>query len=50
MARSGTCAWKGKPMPPDNGAFMVAAYIVTGVIVLGYVVTLWFRVRAERRR
>ena len=37
-------------MPPDNGAFMVAAYIATGVIVLGYVVSLFARLREERRR
>lgn len=37
-------------MPPDNGNFMVAAYVVTAVIVLTYVVTLFLRVRRERRR
>lgn len=30
---------------PDNGSYMVAAYIVTAVIVLGYVVNLWRRGR-----
>ena len=28
---------------PDNGGYMVAAYIVTAVIVVGYVVNLWRR-------
>jgi hypothetical protein len=27
--------------PPSNGQFMVAAYIVTTVLVLGYWVRLW---------
>jgi len=37
-------------MPPDNGAFMVAAYVVTAAVVLGYVVSLALRLRDERRR
>ena len=37
-------------MPPDNKAFMVAAYIITAVIVLTYSITLALRLRAERRR
>ena len=37
-------------MPPDNGSFMVAAYVVTGVVVLGYVLSLVLRLREERRR
>jgi hypothetical protein len=37
-------------MPPDNGAFMVAAYVVTAVIVVGYAVSLALRIREERRR
>lgn len=37
-------------MPPDNAAFMVAAYVVTAVIVLGYVVSLALRVRSEATR
>jgi len=28
---------------PENGSYMVAAYIVTAVIVVGYVVSLWRR-------
>jgi hypothetical protein len=31
---------------PDNGSYMVAAYIVTAVIVVGYVINLWRRGRA----
>jgi len=37
-------------MPPDNGAFMVAAYIVAAVIVVGYAISLALRIREERRR
>jgi hypothetical protein len=37
-------------MPPDNGAFMVAAYVVAAVIVVGYAVSLALRIRSERRR
>ena len=30
---------------PDNGAFMVAAYIITAVVVLGYAAFLYHRLR-----
>ena len=33
------------PELPQNGAYMVAAYIVTAVILLGYAVSLWMRSR-----
>jgi hypothetical protein len=32
-------------MPPDNGGYMVAAYLVTAVILVGYAVGLWWRAR-----
>ena len=32
-------------MPPDNAGYMVAAYIVAGVVYLGYAVSLWRRAR-----
>ena len=32
-------------MPPDNGGYMVAAYVVTAVILVGYAVRLWRRAR-----
>jgi hypothetical protein len=32
-------------MPPDNAGYMVAAYIVTAVILVGYAVGLWRRAR-----
>ena len=35
---------------PQNGGYMVAAYIVAAVIYLGYAVSLWRRGRAEIRR
>ena len=28
---------------PNTGAYMVAAYLVAGVILLGYAVSLWRR-------
>ena len=28
-------------MPPDNGGYMIAAYVVTAVILLGYAGWLW---------
>jgi hypothetical protein len=33
------------PETPQNAAYMVAAYIVTPVILVGYLVSLWRRVR-----
>jgi hypothetical protein len=41
-------------MPPENGGYMVAAYIVTAVVLVGYAVLLVRRARraverAERR-
>ena len=32
-------------MPPENGGYMVAAYIVTAVILVGYAVMLVRRAR-----
>ncbi len=37
-------------MPPDNGGYMVAAYIITAVVALGYAVSLFVRIRAAKRR
>jgi len=38
-------------MPPDNGGYMVAGYVVTAVILVGYAVLLWRRAgRATRGR
>ena len=37
-------------MPPDNGGYMIAAYVVTAVVVLVYAVTLFLRVRRASRR
>ena len=34
--------------PPSNGGYMIAAYIVTGVILLGYLLVLWRRARKLR--
>ena len=31
---------------PDNGGFMVAAYVVTAVVLGGYAVSLWRRGRS----
>ena len=35
---------------PENGAFMIAAYIVGSVIIVGYAISLAVRVRKETRR
>jgi hypothetical protein len=31
--------------PPQNGEYLVAAYVVTAVILVGYFVALWRRAR-----
>jgi hypothetical protein len=41
--------------PPQNGEYMVAAYVVTAIILLGYWVRLWSWARrvggqAEKRK
>jgi hypothetical protein len=36
-------------VPPDNGSYLVAAYILSGAIYLGYAVWLVVQARAERR-
>ena len=36
--------------PPQNGGYMVAAYIVTTVILGGYWVRLWSRNATLKRR
>lgn len=33
------------PEPPSNGGYMVAAYIVAAVILVGYFLRLWLRAR-----
>lgn len=30
-------------MPPENTAYMIAAYVITAVILVGYAVTLYRR-------
>jgi len=37
-------------MPPDNGGYMIAAYVVAAVIVVAYALSLALRIREERRR
>lgn len=36
-------------MTPDNGAFMVAAYVVAAVIILAYAGSLVVRLRKARK-
>ena len=36
--------------PPDNSAFMIAAYSVVAVVLLTYSIMLMVRVRAEEKR
>ena len=37
-------------MPPDNSGYMVAAYIIVGVVVVGYFVSLWVRVKDAEKK
>ena len=37
-------------MPPDNAGYMVAAYLVTAVILVGYAVNLFSRARRATAR
>ena len=37
-------------MLPDNTGFMIAAYVVVAVILLGYTISLLARIREQRRR
>ena len=37
-------------MPPENGGYMVAAYVVTAVILVGYAVVLMRRARRAIER
>ena len=36
-------------IPPQNGGFMIAAYIVAGVILIGYALSLYLRARRSLR-
>jgi hypothetical protein len=38
------------PVPPENGAYMNAAYIVAAVIITVYTASLLIRIRRERKR
>ena len=38
------------PATPDNGAFMIAGYVVAGIVYLGYTLLLVRRARALQRR
>jgi hypothetical protein len=33
---------------PDNGAYMVAAYIIAAVVLIGYAALLMYRIRKLR--
>jgi hypothetical protein len=36
-------------MPPENGQYLVAAYIVAGIIYIAYSVSLFVRASRQRR-
>jgi hypothetical protein len=36
------------PETPQNGEYLVAAYVIAAVILLGYWVTLWRKVKGFR--
>jgi hypothetical protein len=33
------------PEPPSNGEYMIAAYVVTAMILVGYWVRLWLKAK-----
>ena len=37
-------------MPPENNGYMIAAYILTAVILVGYAIALWRRASGAVRR
>ncbi|MFQ5551657.1 MAG: hypothetical protein ACE5FJ_10520 [Gemmatimonadales bacterium] len=37
-------------MPPDNGAYMIAAYVVTAVVLVGYALSLMVRLFSEKKK
>lgn len=37
------------PEPPSNGEYLIAAYLVTAVILAGYWLRLWRMARKPRR-
>jgi hypothetical protein len=36
-------------MPPENTGYMIAAYVVAGLVYAGYAWSLWRRADRERR-
>jgi hypothetical protein len=36
-------------MPPENAGYMVAAYVVVAVLLLGYAISLYVRIRKATR-
>ena len=36
--------------PPDNGGYMITAYLIVGVVILGYALSLLRRARTALRR
>jgi hypothetical protein len=37
------------PSTPENGGFLLAAYLIAGTIYLGYAVVLWRKSREGRK-
>ena len=35
--------------PPQNGGYMIAAYILAGVVLIGYTLSLYLRARRSLR-
>jgi hypothetical protein len=33
------------PEPPSNGEYMIAAYVVAAIILIGYWVRLWWKAK-----
>jgi hypothetical protein len=36
--------------PPQNGGYLIAAYVVTPVILVGYLMSLWRRLKVAGSR
>jgi hypothetical protein len=37
------------PSTPDNAGYMIAAYVITVVVYVGYTISLWRRARVMLR-
>jgi hypothetical protein len=45
-----SCAKRSWPVPPDNGGFLIAAYVIAAIVVVVYAVSLVVRTRDVLRK